>query len=98
MQTSRKKLLGLGVAAVVVPFAVMGAYLAAAPGGHPHAAPEIDLLFLAIGLGIGCICLWALPLKSVTKILLVLPYIAVVGGGVFFTGFWLLARLSGKGP
>ena len=98
MKTSQKKVIGLGAAALAVPFAVMGSYLAATRGGQLHSAPEVDLLFLTIGLGIGCIFVWALPLKSITKIVLVLPYIAVVGGGVFFLGFWFLAQLRGIGP
>ena len=98
MKTRNRRMLGLGTAAVLVPFAVMGAYLVTTSGGHLHSAPEIDLLFLSIGLGIGCICLWALPLRSVTKVILVLPYVAVVGGGVFFACFWLLARSRGAGP
>ena len=98
MKPTNQRITGLGAAAVVVPFAVMGAYLAATRGGRLHSAPEIDLLFLSIGLGIGCVCLWALPFKSVIKTVLVLPYIAVVGGGAFFVCFWLLARFHGVGP
>ncbi len=98
METIIRRMIGFSAAAVLVPFVVMGAYLAATRGGSLHSAPEVDLLFLSIGLGIGCICLWALPLKPITKIVLVLPYIAVVGGGAFFSCFWLLARCKGVGP
>ncbi|MDF1552284.1 MAG: hypothetical protein P1P84_04435 [Deferrisomatales bacterium] len=98
MKPTQRRTVWLGAAAVVVPFAFMGAYLAATRGGSLHSTPEVDVLFLSIGLGIGCVCLWALPLKTVTKIILVLPYIAVVGGGAFFSCFWLLARCRGVGP
>ena len=98
MKPSTRRIAGLGIAAVLVPFAVMGAYLATTGGGQLHSAPEIDLLFLSIGLGMGCVCLWALPVRLVTKIVLVVPYITVIGSGVFFACFWLLARVRGVGP
>jgi len=96
MMKSMGRILGFSAAAVIIPFALMGSYLSATGGGNPHS--EVALFFLAIGTGIGCICLWALPFRSGTKIALVLPYIAVVGGGAFFFSFWFLAHLSGTAP
>ena len=98
MKPLKRRTIWLWAAAVVTPFAFMGSYLSVTRGGYKHSFAELDLFFLSIGLGIGCICLWALPLKSGTKIALVLPYIAVVGGAMFFFMFWFLDRFYGVGP
>ena len=98
MKPINRRMIWLGTAAVVVPFGSMASYLAATRGSNFHSATTLDLFFMCIGLGIGCICLWGLPFRPITKIAMVLPYIAIIGASSFLFGLWFLATFYGIGP